>query len=124
MIELRSGDPRYPALLSAIPSPPALFVRGALHADDALAIAIVGSRRPTPYGIAVAEQLAGDLAGRGVTIVSGLARGVDTAAHRSALAAGGRTPAAFGCGGGIVYPPPNGEVARATRARGAPRSPL
>jgi len=119
MIELRSGDPRYPALLSAIPSPPALFVRGALHADDALAIAIVGSRRPTPYGIAVAEQLAGDLAGRGVTIVSGLARGVDTAAHRSALAAGGRTLAVFGCGVDIVYPPENGELARAIETRGA-----
>ena len=119
MIELRSGDPRYPALLSAIPSPPALFVRGVLHADDALAIAIVGSRRPTPYGIAVAEQLAGDLAGRGVTIVSGLARGVDTAAHRSALAAGGRTLAVFGCGVDIVYPPENGELARAIETRGA-----
>src|SRR2546428_7310055 len=111
MIELRSGDPRYPALLSAIPSPPALFVRGVLHADDALAIAIVGSRRPTPYGIAVAEQLAGDLAGRGVTIVSGLARGVDTAAHRSALAAGGRALAQVRGGLGLVHPPPNREHA-------------
>src|SRR5437899_479186 len=54
MIELRPGDPRYPALLGAIPAPPALFVRGALSDDDALALAIVGSRRPTPYGLAVA----------------------------------------------------------------------
>src|SRR3989454_6351117 len=119
MIELRSGDPRYPALLSAIPSPPALFVRGVLHADAALAIGIVGSRRPTPYGIAVAEQLAGDLAGRGVTIVSGLARGIDTAAHRGALAAGGRTLAVLGCGVDVVYPPENGELARSIEARGA-----
>src|SRR2546422_4458898 len=119
MIELRSGDPRYPALLSAIPSPPALFVRGALHADDALAIAIVGSRRPTPYGIAVAEQLAGDLAGRGVTIVSGLARGVDTAAHRSALAAGGGPPAGFRGGGGPFFPPRNRAAGRRAETPGA-----
>src|SRR5258705_6931658 len=93
MIELRPGDLDYPALLGAIPSAPALFVRGALHPDDALAIAIVGSRRPTPYGIAAAERLASDLARRGVTIRSRLPRGIDTAAHQSAPAAGRRTPA-------------------------------
>jgi len=119
MIELRPGDLGYPALLGAIPSAPALFVRGALHPDDALAIAIVGSRRPTPYGIAAAERLASDLAGRGVTIVSGLARGIDTAAHQSALAAGGRTLAVLGCGVDVVYPPENGALARAIEARGA-----
>ena len=119
MIELRPGDPRYPALLGAIPSAPALFVRGALHADDALAIAIVGSRRPTPYGIAAAERLACDLAARGVTIVSGLARGIDTAAHQSALAAGGRTLAVLGCGVDVVYPPENGRLARAIETQGA-----
>src|SRR2546422_1432885 len=62
MIELRPGDPRYPVLLGAIPAPPALFARGALSDDDALALAIVGSRRPTPYGLAVAERLAPALA--------------------------------------------------------------
>ena len=119
MIELRPADPRYPALLGAIPAPPRLFVRGALEADDALALAIVGSRRPSPYGLAVAEQLASELAARGVTIVSGLARGIDTAAHRGALAAGGRTLAVLGCGLDVVYPPENAVLARTIEARGA-----
>ena len=119
MIELRPGDPRYPALLSAIPSAPALYVRGELHADDTLAIAIVGSRRSTPYGIAVTERLASDLAARGVTIVSGLARGIDTAAHRSALAAGGRTLAVLGCGIDVIYPRENAPLARAIESQGA-----
>src|SRR5438445_1019907 len=119
MIELRPGDPRYPALLAAIPSAPALFVRGGLPTDDALAVAIVGSRRATPYGIAAAERLASDLAARGVTIVSGLARGIDTAAHQSALAAGGRTLAVLGCGVDVVYPPENGPLVRAIESRGA-----
>ena len=119
MMELRPGDPRYPALLRAIPSAPALYVRGELHADDALAIAIVGSRRCTPYGIAATEQLASELAARGVTIVSGLARGIDTAAHRSALAAGGRTLAVLGCGVDVVYPRENVPLARAIESQGA-----
>jgi DNA processing protein len=119
MIELRPGDPRYPALLGAIPSAPTLFVRGELHVDDALAIAIVGSRRCTPYGIAATERLASDLAARGVTVVSGLARGIDTAAHRSALAAGGRTLAVLGCGVDVVYPPENAPLARTIESRGA-----
>jgi DNA processing protein len=119
MMELRPGDPRYPALLRAIPSAPALYVRGELHADDALAIAIVGSLRCTPYGIAATEQLASDLAARGVTIVSGLARGIDTAAHRSALAAGGRTLAVLGCGVDVVYPRENVPLARAIESQGA-----
>src|SRR5215831_18510205 len=114
MIELRPGDVGYPALLGAIRSAPALFVRGELRDDDALAVAIVGSRRATPYGIAAAEQLASDLAARGVTIVSGLARGIDTAAHRSALAAGGRTLAVLGSGVDVVYPPENAPLPRAT----------
>jgi DNA processing protein len=119
MMELRPGDPRYPALLRPIPWAPALYVRGELHADDALAIAIVGSRRCTPYGIAATEQLASDLAARGVTIVSGLARGIDTAAHRSALAAGGRTLAVLGCGVDVVYPRENVPLARAIESQGA-----
>src|SRR2546428_4612806 len=124
MIELRPGDPRYPALLGAIPAPPALFVRGALSDDDALALAIVGSRRPTPYGLAVAERLASELAERGVTIVSGFARGIDTAAHRGALAAGGRTLAVLGNGIDIVYPAENRDLAGIIESRGALLSPL
>lgn len=119
MIELRSEDSRYPALLRAIPAAPALFVRGELVDDDALALAIVGARRPTPYGLAVAERLASDLARRGVTIVSGLARGIDTAAHRGALAAGGRTIAVLGSGLDVVYPPENLPLARTIETRGA-----
>jgi DNA processing protein len=112
-------DPRYPALLAAIPSPPALDVRGSVEAADALAVAIVGSRRATPYGLEVAGMLAADLAARGVTIVSGLARGIDTAAHRGALEAGGRTLAVLGHGIGHVYPPENRSLADAIVERGA-----
>jgi DNA processing protein len=119
MKQLRPGDPDYPALLGAVPAPPALWVRGVIGADDALAVAIVGARRATPYGLEAAERLASELAARGVTIVSGLARGIDTAAHRGALAAGGRTVAVLGCGIDVVYPPENRELARAIEAQGA-----
>lgn len=116
---LRRQDPGYPALLAAIPSPPDLYVRGALRPEDALAIAIVGSRRPTPYGVDVAESLAAELAARGITIVSGLARGIDTAAHRGALMTGGRTIAILGSGIDVIYPPENRQVAREIEDRGA-----
>src|SRR2546428_115355 len=76
MDELNPGDPNYPALLGAIPSPPTLSVRGAVTVDDALALAIVGARDATPYGVEVAERLAGELGARGVTIVSDLGREV------------------------------------------------
>jgi DNA processing protein len=116
---LQPPDPGYPKLLGAIPAPPALHVRGSLLAEDALAVAIVGARRATAYGTETAERLAADLAARGVTIVSGLARGIDTAAHRGALAAGGRTIAVLGCGLDVVYPPENGELLRDVERRGA-----
>jgi len=116
---LTPGDPRYPALLGAIVSPPSLHVRGAIVADDGLAIAIVGSRRASAYGLEVAERLAFDLAARGVTIVSGLARGIDAAAHRGALAADGRTIAVLGCGIDVVYPPENARLMRQVEERGA-----
>ena len=119
MTHLVPGDARYPSLLAAIPSPPALWVGGALADDDALAVAIVGARRATAYGLEVAERLAADLAARGVTIVSGLARGIDTAAHRGALAAGGRTLAVLGGGLDVVYPPENRGLARAIEGQGA-----
>src|SRR5262245_32712830 len=116
---LEPGDPRYPELLGSVPSPPAIHVRGALKPSDGLAVAIVGSRRATPYGVEVAEALAADLAARGVTIVSGLARGIDTAAHRGALAGGGRTLAVLGNGIDIVYPPENRDLVAAIERQGA-----
>jgi DNA processing protein len=87
--------------------------------DDALAIAIVGSRRATTYGLHAAEQLAGALAARGVTVVSGLARGIDTAAHRGALDSGGRTIAVLGSGIDVLYPPENRALALEIEAQGA-----
>ncbi len=114
------GDTAYPANLREIQAPPArLYVRGALAEDDALAVAIVGSRAATPYGVAVAERLAADLAARGVTVVSGLARGIDSAAHRGALRAGGRTIAVLGSGVDVIYPPENRRLARDIEASGA-----
>jgi DNA processing protein len=116
---LAPHDPRYPALLATVPSPPDLYVRGTLSDDDALAIAIVGSRRASAYGVEVAERLAFDLGARGLTIVSGLARGIDAAAHRGALAATGRTLAVLGSGLDVVYPPENRRLVDDIVARGA-----
>ncbi len=101
-------DPRYPARLHEIfDPPPVLFARGRLELLGALTLAVVGTRRPTPYGTAVTERLSGDLARAGLTIVSGMARGIDTSAHRAALAAGGDTIAVLGCGIDVVYPADN-----------------
>ncbi len=101
-------SPGYPAALKAIYDPPVLlYVRGQLLESDKLSLAIVGSRRATIYGRSVAERLARDLAGKGLTIVSGGARGIDTAAHKGALAAGGRTMAFLGCGANVNYPAEN-----------------
>lgn len=97
-------DPDYPASLRKIPAPPpVLYLRGELTAEDALAVAIVGTRRCTSYGRLVAKKLAGEVAGRGVTVVSGLAPGIDAAAHEGALATG-RTVAVIGTGLGNPYP--------------------
>ena len=116
---LAPHDVRYPPLLAATPAPPTLWVSGTLLPTDSLAVAIVGARRATSYGVDVAERLAGELAMRGVTIVSGLARGIDTAAHRGALAAGGRTIAVFGTGIDRRYPPENRALADEIAAHGA-----
>ena len=123
-------DPAYPRALREIHDPPGmLFVRGEILPQDALAMAIVGSRHATHYGLAQAERLAGSLARAGLTIVSGLARGIDAAAHRGALAAGGRTLAVLGSGVLNIYPPEHAELADEVAAHGAvvseapPRSP-
>jgi DNA processing protein len=103
---VRWDDPTYPAALRVIADPPrTVYVRGTLRDEDKAAVAIVGSRRASAYGVAVAERLGRELASCGVTVVSGLARGVDAAGHRGALAGGGRTIAVLGCGVDVVYPP-------------------
>lgn len=114
------GGPGYPRLLSQISDPPGiLFVRGGLKPCDALAVAIVGSRHATAYGRRVAHQLAGGLARAGYTIVSGLARGIDHAAHRGALDAGGRTLAVLGSGVLEIYPPEHADLALEVVRQGA-----
>ena len=101
------ADPEYPPLLQHIPDPPpVLYVKGVLSGTD-VSVAVVGSRNASRYGISMARRLSRDLAARGLPIVSGMARGVDTAAHEGALSGGGRTFAVLGCGLGIVYPPEN-----------------
>jgi DNA processing protein len=113
-------DPRYPAKLREIYDyPPVLYVRGNLPAEDEPGLAIVGTRRPTIYGRQVTEEIVADLARSGITIVSGLARGVDSVAHRAALDAGGRTVAVFACGLDIVYPGENTRLAQTIMERGA-----
>lgn len=98
-------DADYPALLREIPQPPPLiYIRGSLAVCDDWAVAVVGTRRPTSYGKEAAKRITGELAAAGVTIVSGLAIGVDGVAHEAALDAGGRTIAVLGCGVDVAYP--------------------
>ncbi len=105
-------DEGYPARLRTIADPPpVLYLRGAFDPADESAVAIVGTRRASTYGRLVAERLASDLARRGVTVVSGLARGIDAAAHGGALRAGGRTLAVCGCGLDVPYPRENADLA-------------
>ncbi len=113
------ADPRYPALLREIFDPPVLlFARGNTALLDSLQIAVVGTRRATPYGAAVSERLSFDLAQAGLTITSGMARGIDTAAHRGALEAGGNTIAVLGCGVDVIYPAENRPLATTIAERG------
>lgn len=117
---LVEGTAAYPGLLSRIDDPPGiLFVRGNFEPCDALAVSVVGSRHATAYGRRVAWQLAGGLARAGYTVVSGLARGIDAAAHRGALDAGGRTIAVLGTGVLNVYPPEHADLASEIIGRGA-----
>ncbi|MGQ9572174.1 MAG: DNA-processing protein DprA [Dehalococcoidia bacterium] len=114
------NDPAYPSRLKEIYDlPPVLYVRGELTEADEWALAVVGTRRPTPYGRQVAEHLAADLASQKITIVSGLARGIDSIAHRAALDSGGRTIAVMACGLDIVYPPEHLKLAQEMCERGA-----
>jgi DNA processing protein len=106
------SDPRYPARLKEIfDPPPLLFARGRVTLLGELTLGIVGTRRPTAYGIAAATRLAKDLGGAGLAIASGMARGIDTAAHRAVLEAGGGTLAVFGCGVDEIYPAENRKLA-------------
>ena len=102
------SDNTYPPLLKQIDDPPVLlYIIGEFPIPDAPSIAIVGSRSPTEYGKTTSQQLSHQLAERGITVVSGFARGIDTCVHRGALEAGGRTIAVFGCGLSIIYPEMN-----------------
>jgi DNA processing protein len=112
-------DDGYPERLREIYDPPVvLFVRGNPHALSEAGIAVVGTRHPTPYGLGMSERLACDLAGRGIIIISGLARGVDTAAHRGAVNARGKTVAVFGTGVDEIYPRENKKLAEQILANG------
>jgi DNA processing protein len=117
---LTLDDPGYPVRLKEIPIPPPLiFVKGDIKAEDSLAVALVGTRGASYYGKTTGRALARELARRGVTVVSGLARGIDTAAHQGALEGGGRTLAVLGCGLDVVYPPENRELYGRIPASGA-----
>ena len=117
---LIQDDPAFPNNLKEIyDAPPLLYVRGKLVPDDEWALAVVGTRRATPYGREVTERLVSDLAQNRMTVVSGLARGIDSVAHRAALAAGGRTIAICACGLDIIYPSENKGLAREIIENGA-----
>ena len=120
IIPLTPADEAYPEALRQIYDPPAvIYCRGRLLDTDRNAVAIVGSRRCSLYGISMAERLARDLAQKGVTVVSGMAKGIDSAAHRGALQAGGRTIAVMGSGFRHVYPPGSENLAADIAANGA-----
>ena len=113
-------DDDYPRLLREIHQPPpVLYMKGSLRPEDEWAVAVVGTRHTKATGVEMTNYLAGDLARNGVTIVSGLARGIDTVAHRAALQAGGRTIAVLGSGIDVIYPYENAGLARDIAASGA-----
>jgi DNA processing protein len=112
-IELATlGAPNYPERLGQIDNPPPLlYIRGSLMPQDNLALAVVGTRQATGYGRSATANICAELAGQGVTIVSGLAKGIDTIAHEAALKAGGQTLAVLGSGVDVIYPPENRQLA-------------
>lgn len=112
-------SPAYPPLLREISdTPPFLYVRGELDTKSP-AVAIVGSRRATPYGVQATGRISAELAEQGVTVVSGMARGIDTAAHKGALGAGGASIGVLGCGIDVVYPSENRKLFEEMAVRGA-----
>jgi DNA processing protein len=116
---LTMDDPLYPARLKEIYDPPlVLYVRGDPQVLTKPGIAMVGTRHPTPYGSGMAERLASDLAAQGLVIISGMARGVDTASHRGAIAAKGKTVAVFGTGVDVIYPKENSRLSEQILALG------
>jgi len=113
-------DPGYPSRLKEIYDyPPMLYVRGSLLPEDEWCLAVVGTRRASVYGRQITEEIVADLARSKITIVSGLAKGIDSIAHRSALDAGGRSIAVFACGLDTVYPAENANLARSIIQQGA-----
>ena len=115
-----TGDPRFPTALAAIHDPPnTLWIKGDIAALRGPCVAIVGSRAASPCALEVARRLGADLARRNVVVVSGMARGVDSAAHRGALESGGITIAVFGCGVDVIYPPEHAGLAERIAERGA-----
>jgi len=118
-VAISINDGRYPELLREIFDPPILlFATGRMELLNELLLGVVGTRRPTPYGVAACERLSGELARAGLGIVSGMARGIDTAAHKSALAAGGNTIAVLGCGVDVIYPSENKKLAGEIAVKG------
>lgn len=117
---ITQADEAYPSLLRPLPdAPPMLFVRGEITSDDTLSVAIVGTRRASTYGKDAAAYFARELAANGVTIISGMAHGVDAAAHRAAIQTGGRTLAVLGCGIDQVYPRDHSNLAAEITRHGA-----
>ncbi len=113
-------DNGYPARLREIYDyPPVIYVRGEIHPEDEWCLSVVGTRRATVYGKQIAEEITADLVRNRITIISGLARGIDSIAHRSALDAGGRTIAIFACGLDTIYPAENAELAHRIIQNGA-----
>jgi len=113
-------DEKFPVNLKGVAHmPPVLFIRGEIKENDRQAVAVVGTRRPSHYGSQVAENLGLELAAAGITVISGLARGIDTYAHKGALNGNGRTIAVLGCGIDVCYPPENRQLCEAIVRQGA-----
>lgn len=115
-----AANPKYPSRLKEIYDyPPVLYIKGKLFPEDQLSIAVVGTRNPTAYGRQVTEEIVTALSRNNITIASGMARGIDTISHSSALKEGGRTIGVLGCGVNVIYPPENASIAKRIVENGA-----